>query len=253
MNSFTPWIGGKKLLRKEIHNNFPTGNTFDRYIEVFGGAGWLLFYRDKHAPFEVYNDINGELVNLFRCVKAHPQEMVREIDFNLISRERFCFHKNQKVDDLTDIQRAGRFLYLIKYSFCANINTFGAKTCPLPSEKLLEQIAKRLERVIIENNSYEKIIKQYDRTNSLFYCDPPYYKRENFYNTNEIYFTQNDHEKLRDSLTNIKGYFILSYNDDEYLRSLYEGFKIKEVTRGNNMTAQTGKQKKFKELIITNY
>ncbi len=66
MDSFLSWIGGKKLLRKEIVNRFP--EKIDRYIEVFGGAAWVLFYKDKHANFEVYNDYNSELVNIFRCV-----------------------------------------------------------------------------------------------------------------------------------------------------------------------------------------
>lgn len=65
MNSFISWIGGKKLLKKKIIEQFP--EKFDRYIEVFGGAGWVLFDKEKHAPMEVYNDINGDLVNLYRC------------------------------------------------------------------------------------------------------------------------------------------------------------------------------------------
>jgi len=80
MDSFISWIGGKRALRKAICEHFPKAESaapgqkdkkpFDRYIEVFGGAAWVLFYKDRHAPFEVYNDINGELVNLFRCSKG---------------------------------------------------------------------------------------------------------------------------------------------------------------------------------------
>lgn len=71
MDSFISWIGGKKLLRKRVVEEFPDSNTYDRYVEVFGGAGWVLFSKDKHAEMEVYNDANGNLVNLFRCVKYH--------------------------------------------------------------------------------------------------------------------------------------------------------------------------------------
>ena len=66
MNSFICWVGGKKLLRKSIIDNFPEGT--DRYIEVFGGAGWVLFGKEPHK-LEVFNDIDGELINLYRCVK----------------------------------------------------------------------------------------------------------------------------------------------------------------------------------------
>lgn len=57
MNSFITWVGGKRLLRKKIVSLFPAG--FDRYIEVFGGAGWVLFFKEKHAALEVYNDVDG--------------------------------------------------------------------------------------------------------------------------------------------------------------------------------------------------
>lgn len=75
MNSFIGWIGGKKLLRKEITKRFP--ESFNRYIEVFGGAAWVLFSKDKLANMEVYNDINGNLVNLFRCVKRNVNVMIQ--------------------------------------------------------------------------------------------------------------------------------------------------------------------------------
>lgn len=69
MESFIAWVGGKRLLRKEIVNRFPQDGV-KKYVEVFGGAGWVLFYKDKHAEKEVYNDVNSELVNLFRNVKS---------------------------------------------------------------------------------------------------------------------------------------------------------------------------------------
>ena len=69
MNSFIQWIGGKKLLRNKIVGMFPEG--FERYIEVFGGAGWVLFHKEQHAALEVFNDINSNLINLYRCIKYH--------------------------------------------------------------------------------------------------------------------------------------------------------------------------------------
>ena len=78
MKSFIPWIGGKSLLAKKIVSMFP--DDFDRYIEVFRGGGSVLFAKDKHAPLEVYNDVNGQLVNLFRCIRFHREELQREID-----------------------------------------------------------------------------------------------------------------------------------------------------------------------------
>jgi DNA adenine methylase len=175
------------------------------------------------------------------------------MDLTLISRERFNFHKAQDPAHLTDIQRAARFMYMIKYSFCAKTTSFGANTRLLPSLEFMEQVAARLARVIIENKPYDMVIKQYDRPNSLFYLDPPYYETEKYYNLNETFFGTDDHVRLRDILANIKGFFILSYNDDEFVRNLYKDFNIHEISRISNMTTHTGKAKDYKELIITNY
>ena len=61
------WIGGKKLLRDAVLCRFPL--DYDRFIEVFGGGGWVLFHKPTWNDFEVYNDFNVLLSNLFRCVR----------------------------------------------------------------------------------------------------------------------------------------------------------------------------------------
>ena len=76
MNSFISWVGGKKLLRKEIIKKFPK-EEIEKYVEPFGGAAWVLFGKTPHSK-EVYNDINGELVNLFRMVKYHPEALQQQ-------------------------------------------------------------------------------------------------------------------------------------------------------------------------------
>ena len=250
MNSFSGYVGGKKALRNKIIDKFTC--EFDRYIEVFGGAGWVLLHKDRHAPFEVYNDINSELVNLFRCVKAHPGEPLRELDWSIISRQLFN-DRLGAIENLTDIQRAYRFLYLLKYSFCGKMTTFGANNRPMPSPEYFRELHTRLEKVIIENKPFESVIKQYDRASALFYLDPPYYGAEKYYNVNEVNFTADDHVKLRDILTGINGRFVLSYNDSEYIRGLYKDFNICEATRGSNFQVHRGTRPLYYELIISNY
>lgn len=109
MNSFISWVGGKRLLRKKIIEQFP--EEYGRYIEVFGGAGWVLFGKEERG-MEVYNDVNSSLVNLYRCVKYHPEALQKELDGIMMSREIF-FDCIQDTRGLTDIQRAARF-------FCSN-------------------------------------------------------------------------------------------------------------------------------------
>jgi DNA adenine methylase len=253
MNSFIPWIGGKKLLRKTIVSYFPDEDEIDRYIEVFGGAAWVLFYKDKHADFEIYNDINSNLVNLFRCIKYHYQELQRELNWVLNSREMFDDIRNiEETKGLTDIQRAARYFTLIKISFGADRRSYGcSKRSLLNSVSYLSAIHERLDRVIIENKSYDALLKAYDRPKALFYLDPPYHGTEKYY---DDVFTEQNHVKLRNCLKKIKGKFLLSYNDDEYIRNLYKSFNIIELSRQKNLTGKTKSPDNiYRELLIKNF
>lgn len=251
MNSFISWIGGKKLLRSKILEAFPVRGTFNRYIEVFGGAGWVLFSSERHAKMEVYNDVNGNLVNLFRCTKYHPEVLQKELEFILMSREQFFNAKEQmEVEGLTDIQRAARFYILIKESFGSDIRTFGVRPKDMSNAiEYISEVSKRLRMVVIENQDFERILKTYDKKDALFYLDPPYYETEKYYPDR---FMPEDHVRLREALGRIKGKFILSYNDCEYIRELYNGYSILEVDRTHNLVQ--GKEKpRYKELLIKNY
>ena len=89
LNSFIPWVGGKKLLRKEIIKRFPK-DDFAKYVEVFGGAGWVLFEKSQSKKqLEVFNDIDSNLINLYRCIKFHADAVQKELDWILSSREIF--------------------------------------------------------------------------------------------------------------------------------------------------------------------
>lgn len=249
MNSFISWIGGKKLLKKKIIEQFP--EKIDRYIEVFGGAAWVLFDKEKHADLEVYNDVNGNLVNLFRCVKYHPEALQKELDWILVSREQFfdCVSQNDS-RGMTDIQRAARFYCCIKLSFGSGLRTFGVR--PRDMQKTiayLQQVSERLNRVIIENVDFERLIKTYDRESALFYCDPPYYDAEKYYPDR---FQPEDHIRLRDALSQIKGNFLLSYNDCPHIRELYREYELIEVERQDTLVTKTN-PRRYKELIIKNY
>lgn len=251
MNSFISWIGGKKLLRNKILEMFPEQGTFNRYIEVFGGAGWVLFSSDRHAKIEVYNDVNGNLVNLFRCTKYHPEALQKELEFILMSREQFFDAKEQmKVQSLTDIQRAARFYILIKESFGSDIRTFGVRPKNMVNAiEYISEVSRRLRMVVIENQDFECILKTYNKKDALFYLDPPYYETEKYYPDR---FMLEDHVRLKEALGKIKGKFLLSYNDCEYIRKLYSGYNIIEVERMHNLV-QGEKRPRYKELLIKNY
>ena len=251
MDSFIKWIGGKKLLRKHIVDRFP--GTVDKYVEVFGGAAWVLFYKDKHAAKEIYNDINSELVNLFRMVKYHPEAVEKELEYMLNSREMYNEYYNQDISRKTEIQRAARYFFLIKVSYGAKITSFGCAARNVMQIRDLSEVQKRLSKVLIENKSFEQLIKAQDKEGTLFYCDPPYYKTEKYYDMGESTFGEEQHILLRDTLREIKGKSILSYNDDPFIRELYKDFNIEAIERNNNLGNVVGGKKTYKELIITNY
>ena len=252
MDSFISWIGGKKALRKAICEQFPQSDI-RKYVEVFGGAGWILFHKEKHAELEVYNDINSNLVNLFKCVKYHPNAIKEELENTLNSREIYENFKDlYKNTALTDIQRAAKYFYMIKASFGSKVTSFGAKSRDISNTDYLKTVKDRLSRVVIENKSFEALIKQYDRPHTLFYCDPPYYGTEKYYDTGLTPFDKHMHEKLAEVLRSIKGKVVVSYNNDDYIKELYKDFNIIEIDRQNNLSTALNKEA-YKELIIKNY
>lgn len=250
MNSFIGWIGGKKLLRKHILELFP--DDAERYVEVFGGAGWVLFAKErKQDQLEVFNDMDGNLVNLYRCVKYHCSALQEELQWLLSSREQFFIYKNQILQQgLTDIQRAAMYYYLIKMSFGSDRNTFATSSKMMDRGiSYLAEIRDRLSGVVIERKDFENLIQVYDRKKALFYLDPPYKGTEQYY---DVEFCEKDHLRLKDALCKLQGKFILSYNNDPYIQNLYKDFRIREVDRRNSLPAKCNTEK-YRELIITNF
>lgn len=251
MRSFIGGIGGKSSLKKVIIPMIPA--DCERYIEVCGGAGWVLFGKEKvPKQMEVFNDADGNLINLYLQVKNNCQELCKEID-KLQSRELFVHYRENLAKNvpLSDVQRAAQFLYLIKCSFGSNRHNFATTSKNLQNTvKYLDDVCERLKNVVIENQDFEKLIKTYDRPKAVFYVDPPYVGTEKYYNGQ---FTHDDHVRLNKTLSNFKGRFILSYNDCEFIRELYKDYNIIEVSRSNLLPAKVEIRSEFKEVIIRNF
>ena len=256
MNSFMSWVGGKKALREEVVRRFPL--YYERYIEVFGGGGWVLFHKNPGNDFEVYNDFNGLLTNLYRCVREKPDLLMGSLRYVLNAREDFDRARLAlRRKGTTSVQRAAWFYQIIRQSYASALTSFGNQPHDLWADfPLIEQAHRRLARVVIENKDFEKLIRHYDRPESLFYCDPPYHCTEGYYsNIGEDGFTEKDHIRLRDALMSIQGKFLLSYNDDPFVRELYDapGIQIEPVTRLNNIRQRYDPNCQFAELLIANY
>ena len=104
-----PWMGGKRRLADRLIPLFP---PHERYVEVFAGGAALYLMRPQAAPVEVLNDINGDLVTLYRVVQNHLEEFVRQFKWALSFRQVFEWQKMTRPETLTDIQRVARFFYL---------------------------------------------------------------------------------------------------------------------------------------------
>lgn len=251
------WIGGKKSLRELIVSLFPL--YYERYIEVFGGGGWVLFHKAPGNDFEVYNDFNGLLTNLYRCVREKPNELIDALYFVLNSREDFDIVKKSLARDspTSDVIRASYFYQLIRYSYASGLTSFGSQPHDMWSNfPLIEQAHRRLSKVVVENKDFEKLIRQYDRPVSFFYADPPYFETEKYYkNVGEDGFKKEDHIRLRDTLMGIEGKFLLSYNDCSFIRELYDApnIQIESYTRINNIKQRYDNGAQFPEILVANY
>lgn len=241
------WVGGKRALRKKIAELIP--NNIKGYIEPFGGGAWVLFYKDRWAELEVYNDLDNRLVNLFNCVKYHPCELARQMCYTLSSRKQF--EQFLDSDGITDIQKAARFLYIINYSFGAKGGMYASRVKSAGGiiERVME-ISKRLDKVNIENKNAFELINTYDNGHNFFYLDPPYSRGEGY----EVCSTKDfEHEKLAKTLKNLKGKFLLSYDDSDLIRKLYKKFNIIEISRQKGINNRCPNGREYKELLIKNY
>ena len=150
-----------------------------------------------------------------------------------------------------DVRRAAMFLKLLRFSYSSSGKSYASQ--PFDIRKLfglISELQTRMANVIVENQDFETLIKHYDRPDAFFYTDPPYFSTEDMY---EVGFGWDDHVRLRDTLKNIKGKFLLSYNDCPEIRELYEGFSLFDFSRTHSMAQRYEAGKEFKELLIGNY
>jgi len=254
INSFMSWVGGKKALRDEILMRFP--KEYTRYIEVFGGGGWVLFHKPPGNDFEVYNDFNPNLVNLYRCVRGKTKELEEKLTFTLNSRLDFEYMKSilKTPGKMGDVKRAAYFYQIIRQSYASGCDTYGGQPRSMwKNFPLIWAATERLQSVVVENKDFEKLIRQYDREESFFYCDPPYFATEDYYDGGG--FGQDDHARLANCLCGMNGKFLLSYNDCPEIRELYDrpGICMESIERLSNIAQRYEGGQMYAELLIANY
>lgn len=179
------WHGGKWLLAPWIIDQFPPHRV---YVEPFGGA-WSVGFRKPRAAAEVWNDLDGELVNLFRVMQSDRQlELVEKLRLTPFARDEFYAAYEQSEDP---VERARRLIVRsfmghgsdgasgqYRTGFRANSNRSGSTPAVdwvnLPDS--LELAIARLRGVVIENRPALQVMQQHDGPETLHFVDPPYLK-----------------------------------------------------------------------------
>lgn len=243
-----PWLGGKRRLADHIIPQFPPHTC---YVEVFAGGAALYFLRPP-AEVEALNDVNGELVNLYRVVKNHPEEFMRQFKWALSSRDVFKWMQDTQPHTLTDLQRAARFFYLQQHAFGGKVDgqTWGTATTAPPFnmyriEESLSAAHVRLAGSYIENLDWSACIKKWDRSHTFFYMDPPYWETAGY----GVEFGIEQYELMAVTMRSMKGKAILSINDHPDIRRIFSGFQLMEVKIDYNVGGG-GKAVERTELII---
>jgi DNA adenine methylase len=227
----------------------------DCYVEPFAGSAALFFHKQP-SDVEVLNDINGELVNLYRVVQHHLDELVRQFRWALVSRTLFDWAKLTDPRTLTDVQRAARFYYLQRNAFGGKVTsqTFGTSTTVPPRLNLLrmeEDLSAahlRLARAFIEHLPWADVVRRYDRPTALFFMDPPYWRVAGY----GVPFVRGEYDALAEAMRTMKGRALLTINDHPEMRQAFAGFRYESVaityTVGGN-----GRSKPTRELIYRSW
>jgi len=221
------YFGGKGNMVAKLLKLIPAHKT---YVEVFGGGASLLFAKQPSLA-EVYNDLDNDLVNLFRIIRdlSTFQEFHRLVGLTLYSREEFYYCKNTLNDSKDDLERAYKYFVMNRQSFAGSESSWGYSVTAswrnmsgnvslyLSAIAMLPKIADRLLQVQIEHDDFRKIIPRYDTPETLFYLDPPYMPDTRRNGGYKYEMTSQDHEDLLKLLLTIKGKVMLSgYNNNLY-------------------------------------
>ncbi len=171
-----PWWGGKRWLAPKIVELMPPHDT---YVEVFGGSGAVLFYKTP-AELEVYNDINGSLVNFMRVLRERPEDLQQALTLTPYARDELEACRSD--DGADDLERARRFYVRVYGSFGGqegagwsfNVEARVKVDAFANAVDRLHTCAQRLRRVQVDSLDWRDCLKTYDRSTTCFYLDPPY-------------------------------------------------------------------------------
>lgn len=253
-----PWLGGKRNLAKRICAILD-GTPCAAYAEPFVGMGGIFLRRQARPRAEVINDRGRDIANLFRILQRHYPQFLDTLRFQLTTRAEFERLVATNPDTLTDLERAGRFLYLQRTAFGGKVSgrNFGVdrgrggRFNLTTLEPMLEDLHSRLAGVVIECLDWADFIPRYDGEGTLFYLDPPYWGCEDDYG--KAMFSRADFARMAEALRGLKGRFLLSINDVPEIRETFSGFELTEVRTSYSISKGSDSPGARAELLIANW
>lgn len=265
-----PYYGGKN---SHLNWILPLLPLCRHYIEPFGGSAAVLLNR-KQSLVEVYNDLDGDVVNFFKILRDITDELIRVLKLTPYSREEFevaC----QRQKNLSDLERARRFYIRARQSIAKNpasatkgswaksIDTSSCSMADNTSKWIngvedLYDVAERFRPVQIEHRNAIEVIKRHDSVDSFFYCDPPYVLSTR--NSKKCYgneLTDQNHQELAKVLNNVQGKVAISGYDSDLYNKLYPAIDVggkwyKAYAPSRKIAASRGKTERT-EVLWTNY
>lgn len=239
------WAGGKSRLLSHLLPRIPEHVC---YVELFAGGAALLLAKER-SKMEVLNDINGDLVSLYRNAQYHLPALLAEMEYTLAARANLKDFLTQP--GLTELQRAARWYVRNRISFAGGMTTYAVSRSHFPSrENALENLQnfnKRLDRVSIENLSYERCMEVYDSKDTFFFIDPPYLEADT--GTYQGW-TEKDLRTLRKRVGKLRGQWLVTVDDSPLNRELFSDCRVEAITTRSGMVNQAKTSASFGELII---
>lgn len=171
------YYGGKTKLAPRIAALLPTHRC---YVEPFAGSLAVLLAK-RRAPHEVINDLDGHVVNFWRQLRDHPDDLERLCRLTPYSREEFITCADLDIDD--DLERARRWWVRVTQAYgrlqrsgwSTGVSRSGSRAATtLAYTERFAAVAERLRTVAVEHKPAVEVIEVYDAPNAVIYADPPY-------------------------------------------------------------------------------
>ncbi len=236
--------GGKWMLAPWVLQHFPPHRV---YTEPFSGAASILMRKPRAELVEVYNDMHGEIVSLFRVLRdpAQAARLAEVLRLTPFAREEFALSYEPSADPVEQARRTVARSMMgfgsnsasgMKSGFRANGNRQTAHPASdwVNYPAAVSTFCERLQGVVIENRAALDIIRQHDNPATLHYCDPPYvHDTRSEYTTSKgkgylHEMTDADHRELAGVLRQCTGMVIVSGYPSDLYAELFDGWHISE-------------------------